>query len=94
MLKAICLPDLSISFSCFISRTNSAAYYGSLVAPACVVLAINTIIFVMVTRVILKPRFQQQKQKESEGITPAQVIEALACEWGLVLPLFAHAIRP
>ncbi|KAK7103049.1 hypothetical protein V1264_021179 [Littorina saxatilis] len=58
---------------CFISRSNPGAYYGALVAPACLVLLVNTVIFIMVTRVILKPRFQQQTQKESEGITPSQV---------------------
>nr|KAG5695015.1 hypothetical protein BaRGS_015839 [Batillaria attramentaria] len=57
---------------CFLSRSSAAAYYGSLVAPACLVLVVNTVIFVMVTRVILKPRFQQQK-KEADHITPAQV---------------------
>ncbi|KAL8605787.1 hypothetical protein ACOMHN_011149 [Nucella lapillus] len=59
---------------CFISRSSPAAYYGSLVMPACVVLLVNTVIFILVARVILKPRFQQQqKQKGVEGITPAQV---------------------
>ncbi|XP_025106912.1 cadherin EGF LAG seven-pass G-type receptor 2-like [Pomacea canaliculata] len=57
---------------CFLSRSSPIAYYASLVAPACLVLLVNTIIFIMVTRVILKPRFQQQK-KDQEGITPAQV---------------------
>ncbi|XP_025107332.1 adhesion G-protein coupled receptor G2-like [Pomacea canaliculata] len=57
---------------CFLSRSSHVAYYASLVAPACLVLLVNTVIFFMVTRVILKPRFQQQKEGK-EGITPGQV---------------------
>ncbi|XP_071081769.1 uncharacterized protein [Haliotis cracherodii] len=58
---------------CFISQANKVAYYVSLVGPGCLIVLVNTIVFIMVARVILKPRFQQQQREDKEHVTPAQV---------------------
>ncbi|ESO84327.1 hypothetical protein LOTGIDRAFT_74363, partial [Lottia gigantea] len=57
---------------CFLSQSSPVAYYISLVGPACLILITNTIVFIMVARVILKPRFQQQ-ERGTMTVTPAQV---------------------
>ncbi|XP_050412538.2 cadherin EGF LAG seven-pass G-type receptor 2 [Patella vulgata] len=57
---------------CFISQASPIAYYASLVGPACVILIVNTLVFILVARVILKPRFQQQ-ERGTHTVTPAQI---------------------
>ncbi|KAH9494692.1 Adhesion G-protein coupled receptor G2 [Bulinus truncatus] len=52
---------------------NTAAYYSALIAPCCLIILINTVVFIMVSRVILKPKFQQQLSTETVTITPAQI---------------------
>jgi hypothetical protein len=48
-------------------------YYLSLLGPACLILVVNSVVFVMVARVILKPRFTGQVATNKDTITPAQV---------------------
>ncbi|XP_076469702.1 uncharacterized protein LOC143300031 [Babylonia areolata] len=57
---------------CFVSSLRPAAYYGSLVAPACGVLLVNCVLFVLLTRVLVTPRFQQPRPP-SPRLTPTQV---------------------
>ncbi|XP_055884146.1 adhesion G protein-coupled receptor E2-like isoform X3 [Biomphalaria glabrata] len=58
---------------CFLTSQNAAAYYSALIAPCCLIILINTVVFIMVSRVILKPKFQQQLTTETVTITPAQI---------------------
>ncbi|XP_012937684.1 adhesion G-protein coupled receptor G2 [Aplysia californica] len=72
---------------CYLTSDNKATYYASLVAPACLIIIINTIIFIMVARVILKPRFQQQPASTgSVSVTPAQVRGAFAVMFLMGIP--------
>ena len=59
-------------FSCFISQASPVAFYATLLGPACVILVINTVVFTLVARVIMKPRFKGSVGK-NEKVTPAQV---------------------
>ncbi|XP_041347593.1 cadherin EGF LAG seven-pass G-type receptor 2-like [Gigantopelta aegis] len=56
---------------CFLSQGSQIAYYTSLMAPCCFVIITNTIVFILVSRVIIKPRFQQTTRGEG-SVTPAQ----------------------
>lgn len=57
-----------------ISQANTIAFYVALLGPACVILVINTIVFTLVARVIMKPRFKGSIGKnEKEKVSPAQV---------------------
>ncbi|XP_061187542.1 adhesion G protein-coupled receptor B1-like [Saccostrea echinata] len=59
---------------CFISQANTIAFYAALLGPACVILVINTVVFTLVARVIMKPRFRGSIGKnEKEKVSPAQV---------------------
>ncbi|XP_048742170.2 adhesion G protein-coupled receptor B1-like isoform X2 [Ostrea edulis] len=59
---------------CMISQANTIAFYVALLGPACVILVINTIVFTLVARVIMKPRFKGSIGKnEKEKVSPAQV---------------------
>lgn len=59
---------------CFISQANSIAFYAALLGPACIILVINTVVFTLVARVIMKPRFKGSIGKnEKEKVSPAQV---------------------
>ncbi|KAK3101446.1 hypothetical protein FSP39_003656 [Pinctada imbricata] len=57
---------------CFISQASPVAFYATLLGPACVILVINTIVFTLVARVIMKPRFKGSVEK-CDKVTPAQV---------------------
>ena len=48
------------------------AFYIALLGPACLILLINTAVFVMVSRVILRPRFHGQVSS-SDSLNPAQI---------------------
>lgn len=48
------------------------AFYAALLGPACLILLINTAVFIMVSRVILKPRFKGQVGS-NDSINPAQI---------------------
>lgn len=64
------------TFSCFISQASPLAFYITLLGPACIVLIINTVVFVLVARVIMKPKFKGHApsgDNKQEAITPAQV---------------------
>lgn len=59
---------------CFLSQGNSLAFYIALLGPACLILLINFAVFIMVSRVILRPKFKGQVGKNvSDSITPAQI---------------------
>ena len=61
-------------FSCFISHANTVAFYISLLGPACCILIINTVVFTLVARVILKPKFRGHPNGgKRENVTPTQV---------------------
>lgn len=78
-LTAIIVPkctfnDFYVFCSCFISQANAIAFYAALLGPACVILVINTVVFTLVARVIMKPRFKGSIGKnEKEKVSPAQV---------------------
>lgn len=59
---------------CFLSQGNPLAFYIALLGPACLILLVNFAVFIMVSRVILRPKFSGQVGKNvSDGITPAQI---------------------
>ncbi|XP_021341961.1 cadherin EGF LAG seven-pass G-type receptor 1-like isoform X1 [Mizuhopecten yessoensis] len=60
---------------CFISQSNTLAFYITLLGPACCILIINTIVFTLVARVIMKPKFKGHSPagEKNEKVTPAQV---------------------
>ncbi|CAG2185169.1 unnamed protein product [Mytilus edulis] len=61
-------------FSCFISHASTIAFYIALLGPACCILIINTVVFTLVARVILKPKFRGHPNGgRREKVTPTQV---------------------
>ncbi|XP_045164914.2 uncharacterized protein LOC123528907 isoform X2 [Mercenaria mercenaria] len=59
---------------CFLSQGNPLAFYIALLGPACLILLINFAVFIMVSRVILKPKFHGQVGRNaSDSVTPAQI---------------------
>ncbi|WAR26342.1 LOW QUALITY PROTEIN: AGRG4-like protein [Mya arenaria] len=59
---------------CFLSQGNAVAFYAALLGPACLVLLINFAVFIMVSRVILRPRFKGgQVVSNSDSLNPAQI---------------------
>lgn len=57
---------------CFLSYGNRTAFYVALLTPACVILFINTVVFGMVTKVIMKPKFKNKHQCSS-AVSSVQV---------------------
>lgn len=62
--------------SCRISPANPAVYYGAFLAPACLILLVNCVIFTIVTKVLLNTKSNGKVGSES-GITAAQVRGAM-----------------
>ncbi|XP_052213544.1 cadherin EGF LAG seven-pass G-type receptor 3-like isoform X1 [Dreissena polymorpha] len=58
---------------CFLSQGNQVAFFVALLSPACLVLLINFAIFIMVSRVILRPKFKGQVNASSDSLNPAQI---------------------
>ncbi|GFO14385.1 G-protein coupled receptor [Plakobranchus ocellatus] len=60
---------------CLMTAANGPAYYAALLGPGCLIVLINTVVFILVARVILKPKFQhQQSNKEADAtVTVAQI---------------------
>ncbi|XP_064607198.1 uncharacterized protein LOC135471789 isoform X2 [Liolophura sinensis] len=58
---------------CFISHASTTAFYVAVLAPACVIILIDIVVFVMVSRVIMKPRFTGHINAVDTTITAAQV---------------------
>ncbi|XP_052079943.1 uncharacterized protein LOC127718086 [Mytilus californianus] len=59
---------------CFISHASTIAFYIALLGPACCILIINTVVFTLVARVILKPKFRGHPNGgRREKVTPTQV---------------------
>lgn len=61
------------SCRCFLSQGNQVAFFVALLSPACLVLLINFAIFIMVSRVILRPKFKGQVNGGSDSLNPAQI---------------------
>lgn len=57
---------------CFLSYGNKTAFYVALLTPACIILFVNTVVFGMVTKVILKPKFKNRHQC-TQNVTSIQV---------------------
>lgn len=57
---------------CFLSYGNRTAFYVALLTPACIILFINTVVFGMVTKVIVKPKFKNKHQCSS-AVSSVQV---------------------
>ncbi|KAL4226889.1 hypothetical protein ACF0H5_014867 [Mactra antiquata] len=60
---------------CFLSQGNPLAFYIALLGPACFILLINFAVFIMVSRVILRPKFKGHvgKSSSSDSLNPAQI---------------------
>ncbi|KAK3581267.1 hypothetical protein CHS0354_032998, partial [Potamilus streckersoni] len=58
---------------CFLSHANIIAFYAGLLGPACLILLVNLVVFIMVSRVILKPKFKGQVGSSKDSLTPAQI---------------------
>ena len=72
---------------CYLSTSQPVTYYTSLVTPACVIVLVNCVIFITVSRVLLKPRFQQQTAgKGVMSVTPAQVRGAVTVMFLMGVP--------
>ncbi|GAB6018517.1 hypothetical protein CHUAL_000214 [Chamberlinius hualienensis] len=55
---------------CMLSPVNPYVYYITLITPCCLLLLINTIVFVMVTRVLFQPRRNSNKSNKSMTTKP------------------------
>jgi len=62
---------------CFLSQGNPVAFFSALLGPACLILLINIAVFIMVSRVILRPRFKGQVGSNNDSINPAQIRGAI-----------------
>ncbi|XP_064607201.1 adhesion G-protein coupled receptor G2-like isoform X2 [Liolophura sinensis] len=59
------------STSCRLSHANVGLYYGTYIGPVCVALTCNLVVFIILLRVLLKPRFDNTLGKRT--VTGAQV---------------------
>ncbi|CAI9723769.1 adhesion G protein-coupled receptor E1-like [Octopus vulgaris] len=66
---------------CFLSHGNRTAFYAALLAPACIILSINSLVFAMVTKVIMKPKFKNKNQCNS----PVTMVQVRGCFTVMVL---------
>ncbi|CAG5121844.1 unnamed protein product [Candidula unifasciata] len=58
---------------CLMTIISTSAFYASLVAPACVILFVNILVFIRVVRIILRPNNQNQLTPDKRQITLSQV---------------------
>uniref|UniRef100_T1IQ43 Uncharacterized protein n=1 Tax=Strigamia maritima TaxID=126957 RepID=T1IQ43_STRMM len=58
---------------CILSADNPYVYYTTFLGPCCIILLINCVVFILVTRVLFQPRLTGQACRKDKNVTFAQV---------------------